>query len=225
MMNRTYYYLIILSMCIVLSCSYSGLALESKCASCHSGALEEVKQSVHGTVLGDEQRCTVCHSSQYEKRHYGKHIEDIETGFEVNRCFLCHGSDLYVKHGETFPQPQLHLNSRGDTSQTSCAICHVEEKDPHLIKPVKIYALKDCEECHSSDSILLTTPSKSSLKHQIIGITFTNSELTKKGQYVAGANRIPILDNLCVIIIILTIIGVFVIHGGVRFITRKRKGE
>ena len=224
-MNRTHYYLIVLSMCIVLSCSNSSLALESKCSYCHGSVLEEVKQSVHGAVLGDGQRCIICHGSQYEQPHYGKHIEEIETGFEINRCFSCHGSDLYATHGELFPQPPLHLNFKGDTSQTSCVTCHVEEKDPHLIKPVKIYALKDCEECHSSDSILLTTPSKSSLKHQIIGTTFTNSEITKRGQYVAGANRIPILDNLCIILIILTIIGAFVIHGGVRFITRKRKGE
>ena len=224
-MNRTHYYLIVLSMCSVLSCTHSGLVLENKCSFCQSSGLEEVKQSVHGTVLGDGQRCIICHGSQYEQRHYGKHIEEIETGFEINRCFSCHGSDLYIRHGEIFPQPQLHLNSKSDASQTSCVVCHAEEKDSHLIKPAKIYALKDCEEGHSPASILLTTPSRSSLKHQIIGTTFTNSEITERGQYVAGANRIPILDNLCVILIILTIIGVFVIHGGVRFITRKRKGE
>jgi len=51
---------------------------------------------------------------------------------------------------------------------------------------------------------------------------FTNQELIEKGDYVVGSNRIPALDMLGILLILLAFVGC-VVHGTLRFISRRRR--
>ena len=103
-------------------------------------------------------------------------------------------------------QPELHLK------KVDCLICH----NPVLQSPIK-----DCQQCHAVDSILLTTAAKTPA-YSLTNWSFTNKELVEKGDYVVGSNRIPALDIIGILLVLLTFVGCL-IHGGLRFISRRRK--
>jgi len=75
-------------------------------------------------------------------------------------------------------QPELHLK------KVDCLLCH----NSSLQSPIK-----DCQQCHAVDSILLTTAEKAP-EYSLTNWSFTNKELVEKGNYVVGSNRIPALD-------------------------------
>ncbi|MEA3486614.1 MAG: hypothetical protein U9R20_03065, partial [Thermodesulfobacteriota bacterium] len=71
------------------------------------------------------------------------------------------------------------------------------------------------------DSVLLTT-TEGTPEYSLTNWNFTNKELVEKGDYVVGSNRIPALDIIGILLIILTFAGC-AIHGTLRFISRRRK--
>jgi len=103
-------------------------------------------------------------------------------------------------------QPELHLK------KVDCLTCH----DPSLKSPIR-----DCQQCHAKDSILLTK-AESAPEYSLTNWNFTNNELIEKGDYVVGSNRIPALDVFGILLLILTFAGC-AIHGILRFISRRRK--
>lgn len=103
-------------------------------------------------------------------------------------------------------QPELHL------AKVDCLTCH----NPELKSPIK-----DCRQCHANDSVLLKTAPQSP-EYSLTNWSFTNKELIEKGSYVVGSNRIPALDVIGILLVILTLAGCAV-HGTLRFITRRRK--
>ena len=115
------------------------------------------------------------------------------------------GMHSWFSH-EWLNEEYLHL------SKVDCQTCHSLALES---------AVRDCGQCHSKNSILVTeadTASECSLKNW----SFTNKELTEEGGYVVGSNRIPALDVIGILLIIVTLAGCAV-HGALRFITRRRK--
>jgi hypothetical protein len=51
---------------------------------------------------------------------------------------------------------------------------------------------------------------------------FTNKELIEKGLYVVGSNRIPALDLIGFLLILVTFAGC-ALHGALRFISKRRR--
>jgi len=103
-------------------------------------------------------------------------------------------------------QPELHLQ------KVACLACH----NPLLQSPIR-----DCQQCHAKDSVLLTV-AEGTPEYSLTNWSFTNKELIEKGDYVVGSNRIPALDLIGILLIILTFAGC-AIHGTLRFISRRRK--
>jgi hypothetical protein len=110
-----------------------------------------------------------------------------------------------VRH-DWLEQPKLHLK------KVDCLTCH----NPSLQSPIK-----DCQQCHAKDSVLLTA-AEATPEYSLTNWSFTNKELIEKGNYVVGSNRIPALDLVGFLLIILTFAGC-AIHGILRFISRRRK--
>ena len=205
------------------------LQVPTACCNCHDEEIaEEVAKSVHGKLSPDKctTSCIGCHDP-----HYGQSREVWESDFEVKGCLPCHdlqGGDLIKKHGTIISQPKIHLTQLNcNLSGVGCVICHVSsgKRDPHRIVSAE-FALKDCIMCHSANSILLTnsTNSQENLPGLIALTKFTNKELMEGGQYIIGANRIPALDIIGLIIVFGTF-ALPIVHGGLRFILRKRKGK
>ena len=111
----------------------------------------------------------------------------------------------HVRHN-WLEQPKFHL------TRMDCLICH----DPALAEPVK-----DCAQCHATDSMLMTK-AEGPPEYSLMNWNFTNKELIKDGKYVVGSNRIPALDIIGMLIILLTFLGCAT-HGALRFISRRRK--
>ena len=103
-------------------------------------------------------------------------------------------------------QPELHLK------KVDCLTCH----NPSLQSPIR-----DCQQCHAKDNVLLTTAGGTP-EYSLTNWSFTNKELIEKGDYVVGSNRIPALDIIGILLIILTFAGCTT-HGILRFISRRRK--
>jgi hypothetical protein len=128
-------------------------------------------------------------------------------GWIEGHMFLKKPSDMHnwFRHG-WLPQEGLHLTG------VDCQKCHNLSFES---------AIRDCGQCHSEKSILLTKVDAAS-GYSLKNWRFTNKELIEKGSYVVGSNRIPALDLASILIIILTFAGCF-IHGGLRLITRRRR--
>ncbi len=92
-----------------------------------------------------------------------------------------------------------------------CIECHSEINDTilvsHLIKP-KAEAVKRCNECHSQNSLLLSTLYKFESKAQRKDGFFNGIILNQS--YVIGANRNEYLNDLSLVLIagVIIIIGV-----------------
>jgi len=114
-------------------------------------------------------------------------------------------SSLFDRH-DWLSQAELHLTKVG------CLTCH----KPSLEAPIK-----DCKQCHSDKSILLTKE-EGAPKEPAMSWNFTNKKLMEKGAYVVGSNRIPAIDIIGILIVVLTFAGCLT-HGALRFITRRRK--
>jgi hypothetical protein len=206
------------------------LKIPTSCFNCHDEEIEEaVRESAHGNLAGEKSPgCIGCHDPHYEKSGEAEMSEST-----INGCLLCHerrGINLFAKHGKLFSQPKLHLiHLKGNLSEIGCVYCHVPsgKKDSHRIIPAK-FAVRDCVKCHSDSSILLAESESAKpsdkLLDRVTSTKFTNRQLMSEGQYVAGANRIPALDAIGLIIVFGTF-GLPIVHGGLRFITRKKKGK
>ena len=172
------------------------------CGECHEEIVEGDETSLHINLAHFKEEtnisCGQCHVSR---------PVSVGGGLIEGHMFLKKPSDMHnwFRHG-WLPQEGLHLTG------VDCQKCH------NLLLES---AIRDCGQCHSEKSILLTkvdTASGYSLKNW----RFTNKELMTKGGLVVGSNRIPALDVVGILIIILTFAGCF-IHGGLRFITRRRR--
>jgi thiosulfate reductase cytochrome b subunit len=110
-------------------------------------------------------------------------------------------------------------------AKMGCLICHYADKRlVHMVPAVKTKVAR-CESCHTRYSVL-STPSTEKYKPAdfftyITQTGFTNVDALKKYGYVLGAHRIPLLDTV-IILVVLGTLGLPVVHGGLRILTRRK---
>jgi len=162
---------------------------EINCLQCHTGS--EFTMQFPTSVHG-KNGCTSCHTgiTDIEKHMMGEEKPKLIS------CQTCHNAmtPRYIH--------RLHAGA-------NCTICH----RPHLFMPAK----RDCQQCHIAGSTLITKPRP--VKYSLRDWEVTNKELIGKGLYVVGSNRIPGLDVLGILIVVLTLLGC-IGHGILRFFGR-----
>jgi len=184
------------------------------CKECHEETVDTVKASAHGEKAGPKAvKCIGCHDV-----HYGKGQGAYTKDFERKICEDCHkanGMDTLKGHQKVY-EPKMHLTA------LACMTCHQGAKPGvHFIPSVKTKVVS-CEACHSKYSILGTKEEKPvPLLAYIQQTSFINSDILKKYNYVLGANRIPALDAL-IILVVLGTFGLPIVHGGLRILTRRK---
>jgi|GEM_PF-202904 len=183
------------------------------CKECHEDFVANVEKSAHGHKSGKQSLgCVGCHNV-----HYGQGKETYDKDFQRKVCLDCHQAYKMdaVKAHEKLYEPRLHL-------ALDCMLCHHgKEKGVHNIPLVKTYAAS-CQACHQKDTVLAKEKIKSTdFLSYITQASFINKDVMKRFGYVIGANRIPGLDTL-VILAVLAPLGLPVVHGGLRFITRRK---
>ncbi|HCT71199.1 MAG TPA: hypothetical protein DF409_09385 [Bacteroidales bacterium] len=212
------------------------------CMDCHGGdetyasfnfetIEEEYLKSIHATELGSEFSCWSCHNPHTYR------LSDKEPGQLINRvarnnsaCLHCHGDinnyavliekelpDLIKSHS-WLPNQSLHFR------KVRCIDCHAANNDSimvaHLVLPAS-ESVKNCVECHSTNSILMGSLYKHQAAEKRNKLGFYNGVIMNEA-YVIGANRNYYLNIASVVIFIMVLIGI-AIHATLRYIHRHRK--
>lgn len=210
----------------------SNLKLEplASCLDCHGGDEtfasyqfetidEEFKKSVHYEVYGDHFTCSKCHNQHTYTATARNSTDVLEiVRYSNNLCMSCHNDmkkyslvsghenpQLVTVH-DWLPNQELHFK------HVRCIECHTEVVDglmvSHNIRGKK-EAVKNCVECHSTDSRL-----KASLyKYQNLQQRSENGNINtviSNSSYVIGTMQVPGLKTLSLIIFLATIGGVAV---------------
>ncbi len=184
------------------------------CKECHDDPVESIAAGAHGKKAGPKApSCIGCHDV-----HYGKGSDAYTKDFARKTCVECHkvyGMDTVKQHQNLY-ESRLHL-------AMECMVCHKGDKaGVHNMLPVKS-KVAGCESCHTKATILSKEKMKPvSCTEYIAKTGFINIDSLKKFGYVVGANRIPALDAILILAIIAPL-GLPIVHGGLRFLTRRKE--
>jgi hypothetical protein len=209
------------------------------CLDCHGGdpkyakyhfenIEKEFNESVHVKRLGANFTCWKCHNGHFYKIT-ARPSENIKHTISYDNaiCLNCHADSLnyelltdkenpsLISKHDWLPNQKLHFTS------VRCIECHTRKSAndstlvAHEILP-KQQAVKKCQECHSTNSILLATLYRYEVKEIRSTRGFIKGSIVND-KYVIGANRNYYLNVLSIIIVISVFIGIL-IHSILRFI-------
>lgn len=200
------------------------------CIDCHGGdenwshlhfdEIEtEYQNSVHFKLEEEGFSCWKCHNP-HDYRISIRNTSNLSETilYDNNICLNCHSNfdqfallsdkeemNILQKH-EWLPNQETHFKN------VRCIECHTQINDTilvaHLIKP-KSEAVKRCNECHSQNSLLMSSLYKFQSKAQRAD-GFLNGVILNQS-YVIGANRNEYLNWISLVIFILTL-GVIGTH-------------
>ena len=198
------------------------------CIDCHGGdekfskynfetIKSEYQKSIHFKLETEGFTCWKCHNPHDYKiniRNSSNLKESIL--YDNNICLKCHSNynqfqllsereeiNILQKH-EWLPNQESHFKN------VRCIECHAEINDTilvsHLINPVE-KAVKRCNECHSQNSLLMSSLYKFESKAQRKDGFFNGIILNQS--YVIGANRNGYLNILSLLLfsVVIIIIG------------------
>lgn len=212
------------------------------CLDCHGGdemyasfhfetIEEEYLKSTHAANIAEGFSCWSCHNPHTYR------LSDKEVGQLTNRvarnnaaCLTCHGDvnnyavliekelpDLLISH-DFLPNQSLHFR------KVRCIDCHAANNDSimvaHLVLPAE-QAVRKCVECHSTNSILMSSLYKHQAAEKRNSLGFYNGVIMNEA-YVIGANRNYYLNLASIIIFAMVLIGIG-IHATLRYIHRHKK--
>jgi predicted CXXCH cytochrome family protein len=211
------------------------------CIDCHGGdenfakynfegIEEEFNNSVHSSNLGEDFSCWMCHDPHTYKLSV-RSSESFSNMILYNNmiCLSCH-SDIskyelvsdnenpnILETHDWLPNQQLHFK------EVRCLECHTNVSEDvlvsHQILP-KEDAVKNCTECHSSNSKLEASLyrylaiEERSEKGFIKGALFTET-------FIVGANQNTLLNKISIIIFIL-LFGGLLLHAFLRIVLIKK---
>ncbi len=208
------------------------LRMEPKlnCIDCHGGDerfakyhFDEIeadyKKSTHFKLEGEGFSCWKCHNPHTYKINL-RNTENLKETiqYDNNICLSCHADFTHfqlltdrkeiniLKTHEWLPNQEVHFQN------VRCIECHTKVNDnilvSHLIVP-KNEAVRRCNECHSQNSILMTTLYKFQSKEQRRA-GFLNGIILNQS-YVIGANNNKYLNIISLVLFALTSV-VIIIH-------------
>jgi hypothetical protein len=179
----------------------------------------EFQKSVHYKLEKEGFSCWKCHNPHEYKINIRNSSNLRETIlYDNNICLNCHANfdrfkllsekeevNILKKH-DWLPDQKAHFKN------VRCIECHTQVNDTilvaHLIKK-KEEAVKGCNECHSKNSLLMSSLYKFQSKEQRKDGFFNGIILNES--YVIGANRNHYLNILSFFVFII-VSGVIVVH-------------
>lgn len=212
----------------------------SNCMDCHGGdesfasykfetIQEEFQKSVHAQGHEDF-TCSKCHDP-HTYAATARNSSDVLEIVEYNNriCLSCHNdmrkysmvaghsNPQLVEVHDWLPNQELHFE------HVRCIECHTQVVDSLMVSHnimKKDQALKNCVECHSTNSML-----KASLyKYQNIQARSEKGgigSLFSNPSYIIGTNQSPLLKLLSILIFVATL-GFVVIHSIFRYLNKSK---
>jgi hypothetical protein len=169
---------------------------------------EEYLQSVHYQKKQSEFSCWKCHNPHKYKNTI-RNTENVPAAIAYDNeiCTFCHtntnpfsildnnGKSDTIKMHIWLPELEKHFRS------VRCIDCHTKINENVLVAHQvlqKEKAVRRCSECHSRNSILLTTLYKQQYGEAVAKSGFFNS-VVMKDVYIVGGNRSKTLNIICLI--------------------------
>lgn len=200
----------------------------NSCLDCHGGDAkyasykfekidEEFQKSIHFKKIGESFTCSKCHNQHYyqAKSRNSSIVSDIVL-FSNEMCMSCHSNNnkfqllsdklkpALAQIHEWLPNQELHFKN------VRCIECHTQVVDSlavsHNILP-KEKALKNCEECHSKNSMLEASLYKYKNLQSRNQEGKLNTIISNKS-YVIGAYQNSWLQRASFIILALVLLGI-----------------
>lgn len=190
----------------------------------------QVQKSIHGKKFGDDFKCEMCHNPHYYELEARNKTNIDEIVMQSNQmCLECHDytedrfyllSDTSMSINEQshkwLPNQSLHFK------KVRCIDCHATHQDS-LILPHDIYgkesAVKNCVECHGTDSRLMSTLYQHRAKENRDKYGFFNGVMLNES-FVIGANNNYYL-NIISITVFSILLLILIIHIALRIILKK----
>jgi hypothetical protein len=185
------------------SIHYQKFGNKFTCFNCHDPHSFKINTRINSdikkTVLYDNHICIECHNNETKLANFTKEIIP----------------DLSAAH-QWLPHKDLHWKS------VRCIDCHTGKSIAGVSHKIlsKEKALKNCVECHSTNSILVQSLYKFQTKEERNKEGFINAVILNNS-YVIGATRNYYLNLLSFIIFGSTLIAL-TIHGWMRWSSKKR---
>ena len=191
-----------------------------ECLDCHGGddhyaqynfegIDEEFHKSVHSSKHSEEFTCWMCHSP-HTYRINARTNENMQEFilYDNEICLSCHSNTSKYQLLTTLDNPNIldkhdWLPNQGlHFKNVRCIECHAEINNDllvaHNIQP-KEKAVKRCVDCHSKNSMLLTSLYKMQFTDQRSLSGFSNAAMLEEA-YIIGANRNYYLSRLSMVL-------------------------
>ncbi|MDP2235969.1 MAG: cytochrome c3 family protein [Bacteroidales bacterium] len=200
------------------------------CMDCHGGdptyaqyqfdlINDEFHKSVHSSRHDESFNCWMCHDphSYRSMTRSNFKVSEIVT-YHNNVCASCHDNpDHFQRISDSLKRPldQIHAflpNYKLHFSAVRCIECHTSVQDTMWVAHnilSKDLAVKKCVECHSANTMLMS----SLYKYQNIEARRNRGTLNAvflNESYVIGANRNVYLNILSLVLFGMTIIGILI---------------
>ena len=213
------------------------------CLDCHGGdeayasfhfetIEEEYARSVHADSLKDDFNCWSCHNPHSYKLTGPDELIANKVAIDNGMCLNCHGNPIkfealaekdtpnLINMHDWLPNQALHFK------KVRCIDCHGAQNDSlmvaHLIKPSK-EAVRKCVECHSTNSILMSSLYKHEVREKRNQLGFYNGVITNEA-YIIGANRNYYLNVASIGMFVLALLGIL-IHSTLRIVKSRRNAN
>jgi hypothetical protein len=193
----------------------------------------EFQLSVHGDHYIENFSCWSCHNPHTYKltAREGGPIMDI-VAYSNSMCLDCHGdishyavlierqlTNMLSKH-DWLPNQSLHFR------KVRCIDCHAAVNEDilvaHHVLPAN-QAVRNCVDCHSTNSILMGSLYKHQMQERRSRFGFFNAAITNEA-YIIGANRNYYFNVISIVIFGLVILGI-AIHATLRYINYRKAHE
>lgn len=218
---------------------YLRMEYQYTCLDCHGGDetyaqynFEQIKRafqrSVHAKRHNESFTCWMCHDPHSYKLSARSEKPITQTvAYNNEICLSCHANVSKFKLLTNRDNPNIIEshdwlpNQRVHFKKVRCIECHAGISDTllvaHDIKP-KDQAVKNCVECHSSNSLLLASLYKFQAQEKRSKTGFFNAAIMNEA-YVIGANRNYYLNLISLVIFGFVILGIC-IHAVLRIIKK-----
>lgn len=194
---------------------------------------EEFSVSVHGDHYIENFSCWSCHNPHTYKNtaRQGGSITEI-VAYNNSMCLGCHGD---ISHYEVLIERQLtNMLSKHDWlpnqslhfRKVRCIDCHAAANEDilvaHHVLPAE-KAVRNCVDCHSTNSILMASLYKHQLVERRNKYGFFNAAITSEA-YIIGANRNYYFNVISVVVFGLVLVGI-AIHATLRYLNYRKQHE
>ena len=208
------------------------------CGKCHGDITKEYMKSIHGVGVQkgfkDAPTCSYCHGE-----HNIHAVPDVpEQAFSTSGmrfnvvvdnkmvfCVACHSDPVMMRKYNLTTVEVSHKwmpNQVKHWETVRCVDCHSSNEGMNLHHNIlpREATVKQCEQCHSQNSRLMSQLYVHEKKQSRLKYGFINGTLLSDA-YVIGSTRNVYLDTLSIIIFGMTFLGIGV-HGFLRWKSKKR---